>query len=174
MSPKATQAITASPDFRMMVQIDMEMANFNSNWTHCDCIATYVARTISHNRPDSVLFSNLFSSALNELLEITFRTRHTGGTLGCKISRQGNIDRVALTFTCREDERRFFEHAVARIPSGDREADYLSSLSGDVGPSRDMLLLELAVSYNAAINLEIHDDDTITLVVDLPLGGLTH
>jgi hypothetical protein len=174
MLPKATHDTIADHNFRMMVQIDMEMAAFHSNWTHCDYIATYLARTISHNRPDSVLFANLFSSALNELLEITFRSRDAGGTFACRISRQGSIDRVELTFTCRMDEQRFFEHAVARIRGGDAEADYMSSLSGDPGPSRDMLLVELAVSYNAAISINAHDNDTITLVVDLPLGGLTH
>lgn len=174
MSPKATHDSIADPDFRMMVQIDVEMATFHSNWTHCDYIATYLARTISHNRPDSVLFANLFSAALNELLEITFRSRHTGGTFACKISRQGNVDRVELNFTCREDEQRFFEQAVARVRSGGAEADYMNSLSGDPAPSRDMLLVELAVSYNAAVSMNTHDNGTIALVIDLPLGGLTH
>lgn len=178
MPPKATHDNLADPDFRMMVQIDMEMATFNSNWTHCDYIATYLARTISHNRPDSVLFANLFSSALNELLEITFRTRHAGGTFGCSVSRQNNIDRIELTFTCGEEERRFFERAVTRIQagvaeSGAVEADYMSALSGALSPNRDMLLLELVVSYKARVSLETHDN-TVTLVVDLPLGGLTH
>ncbi|MEQ1953057.1 ubiquinone biosynthesis methyltransferase UbiE [Mesorhizobium sp. CN2-181] len=157
-----------------MIQIDMQIASFHSNWTHCDYIATYLARTISHNRPDSVLFSNLFSSALNELLELTFRTRHVGGALACKISRRGETDRVELTFACGEEERQFFEEAVSRIQQDDRPGRYLNSLSGDIAPSRDMMLLELAVNYRAAIRLQEAGDDTITLVVDLPLGGMTH
>jgi hypothetical protein len=174
MPIKAERDVIADRDFRAMIQIDMQVASFHSNWTHCDYIATYLARTISHNRPDSVLFSNLFSSALNELLEIIFRTRHIGGTFVCKISRQNDTDRVALTFTCREEERRFFEQAVVRVRGDDGEADYMTSLYGDPGPSRDVLLLELAVTYNAQIRIDTHDDGTLTLVVDLPLGGRTH
>lgn len=169
------QASVTEGDFRTMIQIDMQVASFHSNWSHCDYIATYLARTISHNRPDSVLFANLFSSALNELLEITFRTRHTGGALACRVSRDGETDRVELTFSCGKEERRFFEASVARIQAGDVKDRYISSLSGDVAPSRDIMLLELAVSYNATVKLDGNDDDdTITLVVDLPLGGLSH
>jgi hypothetical protein len=174
MSPNLTHDSTTDHDFRIMVQIDMEMGAFNSNWTHCDYIATFLARTISHNRPDSVLFANLFSSALNELLEITFRSDHVGGTFVCKISRRGEIERVELTFTCSEDEQDFFKQAVARVHSSGAQTDYMSSLSDAPDLSRNMLLVELAVSYNAAVSLKTLSDDTITLAVDLPLGGLTH
>lgn len=174
MHTKSTPDDTAAQASQKMVQIDMDLATFNSEWMHCDYIATYLARTISHNRPDSVLFASLFSSALNELLEIVFRTRDIGGTFACEISRLHDIDRVALTFTCREDERRFFEHAIARAQGEDIEAQYMAALSGDPGASREMLLLELAVSYDAAISMDACGDDTITVVVDLPLGGRTH
>ncbi|WP_442581753.1 ubiquinone biosynthesis methyltransferase UbiE [Mesorhizobium sp. ASY16-5R] len=174
MPIEAEHNIVAGNNFRGMIQIDMHIASFHSDWTHCDYIATYLARAISHNRPDSVLFSNLFSSALNELLEVTFRTRHIGGAFACKVSRDGETDRVELTFACGAEERRFFENAVARTQEGDARGRYLSSLSGDVAPGRDMMLLELAVNYHAALRLEDVGDDTIRLVVDLPLGGLAH
>jgi hypothetical protein len=165
---------TAAQDPSTMVQIDMDLATFNSDWMHCDYIATYLARTISHNRPDSLLFSNLFSSALNELLEIVFRIRENGGTFSCKISRYNEIDRVSLTFTCRDEEKRFFKQAIVRAQGEDGEAYYMSALSSDLGPSREMLLLELTVGYDAAISIDTSSDDTLTVVLDLPLGGRTH
>lgn len=169
-----TKDANAEPSFRTMIQVDMEIASFLSNWAHCDYISSYLARTISHNRPDSVLFSNLFSSALNELLEVTFRTRHSGGALECRLSRLGETDRIELTFACSREEHTFLEAAVARVQGADRQARYLSSLSGDVAPSRDMMLLELTVNYNATLRLEEVDADTVTIVVDLPLGGLAN
>ena len=78
--------------FDSMIEIGMEINTFISEWLHCDYLSTYLARMISHNRSDSVLHSNLFSSALNELLEVVFRTRLPGGDLACKVSRQGNIE----------------------------------------------------------------------------------
>jgi hypothetical protein len=175
MQSNATPDVPAARDSLMMVQIDMDLATFNSDWMHCDYIATYLARTIGHNRPDSVLFANLFSSALNEMLEIVFRTRDVGGAFACKISRQHDVDRVSLTFTCTEDERRFFEQAIMRAQGDDGEAHYMAALSGDPGPSREMLLLELAVSYNATIRMDARSsEDTLTVIVDLPLGGRIH
>ncbi|MDQ6433871.1 ubiquinone biosynthesis methyltransferase UbiE [Mesorhizobium sp. LHD-90] len=172
---KAAYDSMADRDFRTMIQVDMQIASFQSNWTHCDYIATYLARVISHNRPDSVLFSNLFSSVLNELLEITFRTRHRTGALACAVSRHVDTDRIEISFACGAEERRFFETNVSRIRSGeDLRARYLDSLSGDVGPSREMTLLELAVNYRATLSLRANEDETLTLVVDLPLGGLAN
>ena len=42
--------------------------DFASEWLHCDRISSYLARMVSHNRTDSLLYANLLSSALNELL----------------------------------------------------------------------------------------------------------
>lgn len=174
MQISATPNDTTARDSGMMVQIDMDLATFDSDWLHCDYIASYLARTISHNRPDSVLFANLFSSALNELLEIVFRTRDIGGTFECKILRQQDIDRIELNFTCRDDERRFFQQAIVRAQSDDGEAYYMSALSNEPGPTRETLLLELAISYNAAITMYERGEDILTVVVDLPLGSRTH
>ncbi|MDW6023484.1 ubiquinone biosynthesis methyltransferase UbiE [Mesorhizobium sp. BAC0120] len=155
-----------------MIEFDIEFRSFISDWQHCDHISSYLARTISHNRPDSVLYSNLYSSAFNELLEVAFRTRHPAGVLACKLSRDGDRDRIELTFPCTEEERQFYQYAVSQIQDTSARERYLVSLSGDVAPSRDIVLLELALDYNAGLSLETTDADSITLTVDLPLGGL--
>ncbi|MEJ6785461.1 ubiquinone biosynthesis methyltransferase UbiE [Aminobacter sp. Piv2-1] len=161
-------------EFGRMIQLDMDVTAFLSNWMNCDYISNYVARAISHNRPDSVLFSNLFSSAFNELLEVAFRTRHPGGVIACKVSRHAHIDRIELAFACTSEERQFYEKAILQAQSADAQQRYLNSLSGDTAPSRDMVLLELAVDYEAALWLETSGEDRIALVVDLPLGGSAH
>jgi hypothetical protein len=155
--------------FQAMIQIDMKIENFISSWTHCDYISSYLARVISHNRSDSVRYSNLFSSAINELLEVAFRTRHPSGELACKVSRQGKTDRVELTFPCTPEEREFYEQALLEIEGPGVRQRYLNSVSGDLAPSREVVLAELAIDYNAALRLESGDNDVVTLVVDLPL-----
>ena len=159
--------------FDSMIEIDMEINTFISEWLHCDYLSTYLARMISHNRSDSVLHSNLFSSALNELLEVVFRTRHPGGDLACKVSRQGNTDRVELTFPCTPEERHFYEHAL-QIAGTEARERYVNSVSGDLAPSRNVVLSELVVDYAATLRIEASAADTLTLVVDLPLEGLPH
>jgi hypothetical protein len=160
--------------FEPVIQFDMDIKAFLSAWFHCDHIATYLARMISHNRSDSVRHSNLFSSAFNELLEVTFRTRHSGGDLACKVSRKGATDRIELTFPCTQDERQFYESVVSHAADPDTQERYLSSVSGDVAPSREVVLLELAVNYNATLQLGQADADMITLLVDLSLEEMPH
>jgi hypothetical protein len=158
--------------FGAMVQVDMEITTFLSAWLHCDHISNYLARMISHNRSDSVRHSNLFSSALNELLEIAFRTRHPSGELSCRVSRQGGTDRIELSFPCVPEERQFYRDAMSQITRSEARERYLNAVSGDLSPSREIILLELVIDYNATLRLEDVNDDKIMLVVDLPLEDL--
>lgn len=168
----SSQELAARTDFEPMIQIDMEIKAFLADWLHCDYISNYVARMISHNRSDSLRHSNLFSSAVNELLEVAFRTRHPGGELACRVSRHGETDRIELTFPCTPEERQFYEEAISHIDGPDVRERYLNSVSGDLAPSREVVLLELAIDYNATLRLEEAVTDAITLVVDLPIEGL--
>lgn len=152
----------------------MKIQTFMSTWLYCDHMSTYLARMISHNRSDSIRYANLFSSAFNELLEIAFRTRHPGGELACKVSRLGDVDRIELTFPCTIEERQFFEEAIARAQGSESRERYLHSVSGDLAPSREVVLLELAIDYNATLRLEEVDTNIIKLIVDLPLESLPH
>ncbi|PLU80904.1 ubiquinone biosynthesis methyltransferase UbiE, partial [Sinorhizobium medicae] len=58
--------------YEPLLQFEMEMGAFLSDWNHCDQLSSFMARMISHNRTDPVRHSNFFSSALNELLEVSF------------------------------------------------------------------------------------------------------
>jgi len=164
----------ASASFEEMIQIDMEIKDFLSAWPHCDYMSTFLARMISHNRSDSVLYSNLFSSALNELFEVAFRTRHPEGGFACKILRRGDTDRIELSFPCTPEEQHFYESVVTQAKGTEARERYLNSLSGDVAPSRDIVLLELVIDYNATIQLERADAGFVTLVIDLPLEDLAN
>ncbi|WP_352816287.1 ubiquinone biosynthesis methyltransferase UbiE [Mesorhizobium sp. M0207] len=163
--------LTGEPTFEPMIQIDLEIKAFVSAWKHCDYVSTYMARMISQNRSDSVHHANLFSSAFNELLEVAFRTRHAEGELACRVSRHGATDRIELTIPCVPEERQFYEEAVSQVAGIEARERYLNSLSGDLAPSREVVLLELAVDYNATLWTEEADGDAIKLVVDLPLEG---
>ena len=164
----------SQPSFQAMIQVDMKIQTFLSTWLHCDHISSYLARMVSHNRSDSVRYANLFSSAFNELLEIAFRTHHPAGELGCKVSRHGEVDRIELTFPCTPDEQDFFLDAVRQTENSNKRERYMSALSGDLAPSRRVVLLELAVDYNAILRLEDVGNNTVKLVVDLPLEGAPH
>lgn len=162
----------AEAAFEPLLQFEMEMGAFLSDWQHCDQVSSFMARMISHNRTDPVRHSNFFSSALNELLEVSFRGGSPDGQIGCAVYRQGAKERVKLTFPCPPGQRQFYREAVSKTRRGNAYARYLDAISTDLAPSRDVVLLELAINFDADIRLEESDPPSITLVVDLPLEGI--
>ncbi|MCA1408535.1 ubiquinone biosynthesis methyltransferase UbiE [Ensifer sp. IC3342] len=162
----------AETPFEPLLQFEMEMGAFLSDWHHCDHLSTFMARMISHNRTDPVRHSNFFSSALNELLEVSFRGGSSDGSIGCAIYRHEATERVKLTFPCPPGQRQFYQEAVSKTRRGNAYARYLDAISTDFAPSREAVLLDLAINFDAEIHLEENDPPTITLVVDLPLEGI--
>lgn len=168
----AAQRQSAETKFELLLQFEMEMGTFLSDWHHCDQLSTYMARMISHNRTDPLRHSNFFSSALNELLEVSFRGGSPEGRIGCAVYRQGPKERVKLSFPCPPGQRQFFREAVAKTHRNDAYARYLDALSTDLGPSREAILLDLAINFEAEIRLEEEAPPSITIIVDLPLEGI--
>jgi hypothetical protein len=162
----------AEARFEPLIQLEMEMGTFLSDWQHCDQLSSFMARMISHNRTDPIRHSNFFSSALNELLEVSFRGGASEGRIGCTVYRQGSTERVKLTFPCPPSQRQFYREAVSKTRKGDAYARYLDAISTDLAPSREVVLLDLAINFDAEISLEEKAAPSITLVVDLPLEGI--
>lgn len=147
----------------------MEIAVFASNWSYCDRISSYVARMVSHNRTDSLLYANLFSSALNELLETVFREHKADGTFACSVLRSDGVDRIELTVPCDPEQVGFYEAAIRDVwlpNAGDR---YREALFHDGPLDPRVGLFELAVDYAARLTVEPTEGNTIRLIADLAL-----
>lgn len=158
-------------DFEPLLQFEMDMGTFLSDWQHCDHLSTFMARMISHNRTDPIRHSNFFSFALNELLEVSFRGGAPEGRMGCMLYRYNSTERVKLSFTCPPGQEQFYREAVAKTHRKDALARYLGAISTDLAPDREVVLLDLAINFNADVRLEESDPSSITFVVDLPLEG---
>ncbi|MCG5480375.1 MAG: ubiquinone biosynthesis methyltransferase UbiE [Ensifer alkalisoli] len=165
-------AAQAKAHFEPLIELEMEMGTFLSDWDHCDHLSSFMARMISHNRTDPVRHSNFFSSALNELLEVSFRGGSPEGRIGCTVYRQGPKERVKLTFPCPPSQRQFYREAVSKTRKQDAYDRYLDAISNDLSPSREVILLDLAINFEAEISLDERTSPSITLVVDLPLEGI--
>lgn len=165
----SVSALKAGRSFDTLLEMDMDVGVFASDWSYCDRISSYVARMISHNRLDSLLYSNLFSSALNELLETVFRIHAPHGRFACAVLRSGNVDRVRLRVPCDVAHLTFYRDAVDEVCRADAAERYRAALlsSGPLSPF--IGLLELATDYGAGISVEAHGDDTIFLIADLVL-----
>lgn len=160
---------TGTTPFAPLLEIALGTDTFAANWDHCDRIATYVARMVSHNRTDSLLYANLFSSALNELLETAFRAHNGGGEISCTVSRAGLVDRIELTIPCDNKIVSFYTNAINDLSSADVADRYVAALlaEGELDPR--IGLLELAVDYKATLALTPVGQDKLRLVADLTL-----
>ncbi len=155
--------------FERLLQIELDVDAFASNWSYCDRVSSYVARMISHNRTDSLLYSNLLSSALNELLETVFRVHRPGGGFGCGVSRLGEKDRIELVVPCAASDVQFYQDAMNRLQRDDVETQYRVALFADGPLDPDVGLFELAVDYAARMSVEQAGEGAIRLVADLSL-----
>lgn len=155
--------------FQLLLELVLDLEAFISDWAHCDRISTYAARMIGHNRSDSLLYSNLFSSALNELLETAFRLHAPDGAFACRVLRCGNVDRIELVIPADENTRRFYAAMVSELEGRDVKEKYRTALflEGPFDPR--VSFLELAVDYKARIGVEPVGSAAILLSADLAL-----
>src|SRR5215469_9353938 len=78
------------------LEITISTGAFDSHWANCERVSSYIARAVSHNRPDALLHYNLLSSALNEILELAFRSHAPGASISCSVLRKETVDRIVL------------------------------------------------------------------------------
>ncbi len=159
-----------SAQARSLIEVDLEIGAFVASWNHCDQTANYLARTVSFERTDSFLYSNLFSTVLNELLEIVFYQHKPGGRLLCTILRDGLIDRIELNIPVGAAERAFYRKGVDEARSMQAGDLYTRSLLGESALSPSVGLLELAADYNAKMWLDAPEsDERLRLTVEISL-----
>lgn len=162
-------------DFAVLMQFDMGVDDFASDWAYCDRLSSYMARMVSHNRTDSVLYSNLLSSALNELLETVFRRHQPGRDFVCTISRNGPYDRIELTIPADAETAQFYRDAIGKIGDADADDRYRKALFTEGPLSADIGLMELSIDYAARIFIEEVNGDVLRLVAELALEeGYAH
>jgi hypothetical protein len=153
-----------------LLEVSMGIEDFSSQWMHCDRISSYVARILSHNRSDSLLYANLLSSALNELLETVFTNHGPGGDFSCRVRRRGAKDVIELTLPCDDATRRFYENAAERLESRDVAHLYRTALLAEGKQDPHLGLLEVAVDYQAKISIAPAGAQ-LTLSAELMLEG---
>ena len=158
-------------NFAPMLDIQMGIDVFAMDWLYCDRLSTYIARMVSHNRTDSMLYANLLSSALNELLETVFRSHALTGQFSCRVLRDGVRDRVELRVPCDAVARAFFSETARLVSRNDIGDQYRNVLFSD-GPLDPRIgLFELIVDYGARIAVAELGDGGMLLTADLRLEG---
>lgn len=169
MSIATSSPAAAADRFELLISVDLDIAAFVAEWAYCDRLSTYLARMVSHNRTNSLLYSNLLSSVLNELLETVHRAHGPAGRFSCAILRCGERDRIELTIPNAAAENGFYGQAIAGLSRGDVAERYRAALfrEGELDPA--IGLMELAVDYNARLTVEAAGDAAVRLMAELTL-----
>lgn len=154
-----------------LVEISMGIADFASEWMHCDRISSYVARMVSHNRADSLLYANLLSSAMNELLETAFAHHGPAGNFSCRVCRNGKADVIELELPCDDAAIGFYTEAARRLTQPDLAEDYRAALFSPGAGDPHLGLLEVAVDYRARISIVKGEGNRLTLAAEMALEG---
>lgn len=166
----ATQSPAGATDrFELLIAVDMDIGAFASDWAYCDRLSTYLAKMVSHNRTDSLLYTNLLSSALNELLETVHRAHGPAGRFACAVLRSEGRDRIELTIPNANANSDFYRQAITSLSREDLAEQYRTALfrEGPLDPT--IGLMELAVDYNARLTVEAVDDAAVRLTAELTL-----
>ncbi|NNH33430.1 ubiquinone biosynthesis methyltransferase UbiE [Rhizobium sp. SEMIA 4085] len=150
----------------------MDMASFTADWLHCDQLSNYVARMVSHDRRDPVRHSNLLSSALNELLEMSFRSEANDGEFVCNFYRCQETERIELIFPCPTEQRQFYRKIVLGLKNRRAVINYCNLITNDAASDGQAILLGLVVNYDAEIQIRDLGIGTLAFIVDLPLERL--
>jgi len=156
---------------RPLVEISMGIEAFASEWLHCDRISSYLARMVSHNRTDSLLYANLLSSALNELLETAFAHHGPEGDFSCRVCRSGEADVIELELPCDASALSYYSTAAKRLKHPDLADVYHNALFSPGNPDPHLGLLEVAVDYRARISIVPEKDNRLKLAAELTLEG---
>ena len=162
------QGMTASDK---ILEVSMGIDDFSSEWLHCDRISTYVARMVSHSRTDSLLYANLLSSTLNELLETVFSYHGSGGEFICRIKRSGANDVIELTLPCDDTALRFYMDAAKVLERDDLTDVYHEALFSPGKQDPCLGLLEVAVDYRARISIVPDNGNRLKLAAEMALEG---
>jgi hypothetical protein len=125
---------------------------------------------VSHNRADSLLYANLLSSALNELLETVFTNRGPEGAFSCRICRDGGTDVIEITMPLDDKARQFYTEAARRLAAGNVAETYQAALFSSGMPDPHLGLLEIATDYRARINIA-PEGSQLKLSAEMTLEG---
>jgi hypothetical protein len=153
-----------------LLEVSMDVADFSSEWLHCDRISSYFATMASNNRADSLLYANLLSSAVNELLETVFCNHGPAGKFSIRVRRSGPQDVIELTLPCDDPTLQFYTDATSLLKRDDVAEVYRSALfsAGEQDPR--LGLLELAVDYQAKISIT-PAGERLTLSAEMMIEG---
>ena len=152
-----------------IIEVSMRINDFSSEWMNCDRVSTFMARLVSQKSVDPMFHANLFSTALNELLEVVFFNHGPQGSFTCRVGRVGDVETIEIELPYDERTLNFYTDVLKTLDRPDVEELYQASLFEAGQVDARLGLLELAVDYKAKMSVLVAADQ-LTLRAEIALG----
>lgn len=154
--------------FNPIATASVPISRFADAWSRVGDLADYFGEVSSPRRADPVRHSNIYSTILNELLEISVHLGRPNGRLDLLLCHDGSVDRFTIRVDCDDAARRMVIDAIGSLDRHGAKAAFRNALltPGQVHPC--LGLFELIADYAAQI-VTSGDEDTLTLQVDVCL-----
>lgn len=132
---------------------------FAMDWHHCDQISNYVSRVVASKKADSFVFSNLFSTVINEILEAVFRSNSGSDNITIDIYQAENDSLIISSIPVNDVSLAFYEKVILNLEKGNAKDLYRDLIKSDKGFVPETGFYELAADYDATITMENKPDD---------------
>ncbi|MBY5363880.1 hypothetical protein HFO97_28860 [Rhizobium leguminosarum] len=142
-----------------MVSLELNVATFKSQWQFCDRITEYLSDILGQGHSDPARYSNFFSVAANELVELAFRSTGEPGRISFSLYRGATFNRLRIAFA-REDRE------STSMKSSERQS--LPGAGSDLKSGGTILLRDLATIFRAAIRIEQDGARRLQIIADFP------
>lgn len=153
---------------KTLVSTSVEIRHFASDWTHCDQLSNFLARSASLDRPDPFFFANLLSTILNEVFESIFHYHAEEGEISLSL-RHSDLDTTLDASIPVSPEAREFYAKVSRDLAEHRPEDlFRDHLLGPQIDDHAIGFFELASIYQARIHINpVAEGKVIHLVIQV-------
>lgn len=157
---------TVDSSDKALLSTCLEIRRFASDWTHCDQLSNFLARSASLDRPDPFFFANLLSTILNEVFESIFHYHAEEGEIVLSLSR-GELDTTLdASIPVNPEAREFYTKISRELAEHEAEDLFRDHLMGPNIDDPAIGFFELAAIYQARINIEpVSDGKVIHLVI---------
>jgi hypothetical protein len=160
-----------SSGFNLIAGASLPISRLLDVWSRVGDLADYFGEISSPRRADPLLHSNMYSTVLNELLELCVVIGKPTGCVDLSLSYDGEVDRINLRVDCDGTKSAMVVNAVNGLGRENAKAAFLLALK-EPGTAHPCLgLYELMADYSAHI-LTVSGEGSLTLRVDVCLKGI--
>lgn len=154
--------------FNPIATASLPISRFTDAWSRVGDLADYLGEISSPRRADPVRHSNIYSTILNELLEISVHLGRPNGRVDLVLCHDGIVDRLTIRIDCDDAARRMVIDAVGSLDRDKAKVAFRNALLAPGQAHPCLGLFELIADYSALI-ITSGDEDTLTLQVDVCL-----